>query len=49
MKRKNLFLSLISSVIVAVAIVTVTICSFIKPKTNQGNVNPGADNININK
>ena len=37
MKRRNLFLSLISSVIVAVAIVTVTICSVIpKKKTQQG-------------
>lgn len=37
MKRKNLFLSLISSVLVAVAIVTVTICSVIKPKNNTNN------------
>lgn len=37
MKRRNLFLSLISSVIVAVAIVTVTICTVIpKKKTQQG-------------
>ena len=48
MKRKNLFLSLISSVVVAVAIVTVTICSFIIPKKNQETVNPGAENISIN-
>ena len=48
MKRKNLFLSLISSVLVAVAIVTVTICSVIKPKTNNNDGVPGADNININ-
>ena len=32
MKRRNLFLSLISSVLVAVAIVTVTIVTVIQPK-----------------
>ena len=38
MKRRNLFLSLISSVLVAVAIVTVTIVTVIQPKkkNNQG-------------
>ena len=48
MKRKNLFLSLISSVIVAVAIVTVTICSVVQPKKNNNNNAPVVDNININ-
>lgn len=48
MKRKNLFLSLISSVVVAIAIITVTVCTVIKPKNNNNNPsNPGADNINI--
>lgn len=48
MKRKNLFLSLISSVLVAVAIITVTVVSVVKPnnKNNGGNV-PDVDNINI--
>lgn len=48
MKRKNLFLSLISSVLVAVAIITVTVVSVVKPnnKNNSGNV-PDVDNINI--
>lgn len=48
MKRRNLFLSLISSVLVAVAIVTVTIVSVVKPskKNNNDNV-PGASNIAI--
>ena len=32
MKRRNLFLSLISSVLVAIAIVTVTICTVVQPK-----------------
>lgn len=48
MKRKNLFLSLIGSILVAVAIVTVTVVSVIKPKTNNKDGVPGADNININ-
>lgn len=47
MKRKNLFLSLISSVVVAIAIITVTVCTIIKPKNNNNTINPGADNINI--
>lgn len=48
MKRKNLFLSLISSVLVAVAIVTVTIVSVVKPnKKNDIGTIPGAGNINI--
>ena len=46
MKRKNLFLSLISSVLVAVAIVTVTICSVIKPKTNDMREAPSITIIN---
>ena len=48
MKRKNLFLSLISSILVAVAIVTLTVFSVIKPKTNNKDGVPGAENININ-
>lgn len=48
MKRKNLFLSLISSILVAVAIVTVTVVSVIKPNNNKNNGNgPDVDNINI--
>lgn len=51
MKRRNLFLSLISSVLVAVAIITVTIVSVVKPKNNNtnnnGGVNTPAGNINI--
>ena len=49
MKRKNLFLSLISSILVAVAIVTVTIVSVIQPKSNNSGKLPDAGNININK
>lgn len=41
MKRRNLFLSLISSIVVAVAIVTVTVCSVIPKKKNQQNGKPG--------
>lgn len=47
MKKRNLFLSLISSVLVAVAIVTVTVVSVVKPKKNQNGTVPGASNINI--
>lgn len=48
MKRKNLFLSLISSVLVAVAIITVTIVSVIKPNTKQkGDKGNQGDNISI--
>lgn len=48
MKRKNLFLSLISSVLVAVAIITVTIVSVIKPNTKPSGDNGNkADNISI--
>ena len=49
MKRKNLFLSLISSILVAVAIVTVTICSVVQPKSNNSGKLPDAGNININR
>lgn len=47
MKRRNLFLSLISSILVAVAIVTVTVVSVVKTnkKNNNGTI-PGASNIN---
>lgn len=48
MKRKNLFLSLISSVLVAVAIITVTIVSVIKPNTKpKGDKGNQGDNISI--
>ena len=48
MKRKNLFLSLISSVLVAVAIITVTIVSVIKPNTKpNGDKGNQGDNISI--
>lgn len=48
MKRKNLFLSLISSIVVAIAIVTVTIVSVVSPKSGKNNGNgPIVDNINI--
>lgn len=46
MKRKNLFLSLISSIVVAVVIVTVTIVSVASPKKKNNTVNPGS-NINF--
>jgi len=53
MKRRNLFLSLISSVIVAVAIVTVTICTVIPKKKAQQGGNPGVTtpivDVNDNK
>ena len=44
MKRRNLFLSLISSVLVAVAIVTFTIVSVVKPKNNKNN---GGSNVDV--
>ena len=49
MKRKNLFLSLISSILVAVAIVTVTIVSVVQPKSKNAGKLPDAGNININR
>ncbi len=53
MKRRNLFLSLISSVIVAVAIVTVTICTVIPKKKAQQDGKPGVTtpivDVNDNK
>lgn len=45
MKRKNLFLSLISSIVVAVAIVTITIVSVASPKKKNDVVDPGTSNI----
>lgn len=45
MKRKNLFLTLISSILVTIAIVTVTVCSVINTRKNNNNV-PDINNGN---
>lgn len=47
MKRKNLFLTLISSILVTIAIVTVTVCSVIPKKNNNNNNESDAPTTDI--
>ena len=46
MKRRNLILSLVSSIVLTIALVTVTIVNVVAPKKNDGNTD-NSQNVNI--